>query len=111
MATAKAERAFVCILPVKTYRMGAPISQLMVGGGMSMWLQPFLWPDTIKLSSSERECEKWLTESTGVKYAQKRVKNFFSSEIVTVELLGDSGETTRRHLGSEGPSSDYQDPE
>lgn len=53
-----------------------------------------------------------------MKYAQKRVKNVFSSEIMTVELLGDSGETTWRHFGgrrsrrvTDQDSGDLQDVE
>jgi len=53
-------------------------------------------------SGYEHGCEKWLTESTEVNYAQKPVKSLFSSKMVTVELQGDSGETIRRHLGVEG---------
>jgi hypothetical protein len=51
-----------------------------------------------RLCSVEHVCENWLTESMGVKYAQKRVKNPLSSEIMTVEFRGESGETTPRHL-------------
>ena len=60
---------------------------------MFMWRRRFRWWDVTALGSGEEHrCDKWLTESPGVMYAQK------PCDIVEVGRLGDSGETTRRHF-------------
>jgi len=54
VAAGKVKTAFICILPIKNMKALAPISQLTLGGGMFLWLEPFLWLDTTTLSLVER---------------------------------------------------------
>ena len=45
---------------------------------MLMWRRHFRWQDVTALCpGNEHRCDKWLTESTGVTYAHKRVKILF----------------------------------
>jgi len=60
---------------------------------MFMWRRRFPWPDIAALcSGDDHGCEKWLTESPGVRYAQKRDKiGFFSNVTTVLASLGPRG--------------------
>lgn len=69
------------------------------GDDMYMRFQLFPLPDASRVcSGNEHGCEVRLTQSPGVRYARKRSKTPLSSEIVPVEILGDSWVTTLRYL-------------
>ena len=52
---------------------------------MFMWRRRFPWPDiTAPCSGDEHGCEKWLTESLGVRYAKEKNKAGFFSNVAKV---------------------------